>query len=162
MFDAVPQASTTQQNSPVVSPLTTPSLAHKGAAASTISPTPEQESWTSVNSLLACQGLLEVQPLHFVCCSTSDGARVERGDIQQVTVSVGASGVPSAVPFMSSAMPIPPPATLPTVSASLAALEQELQMLKVAIFYELKHLFCIIRCLERKQRVGSSISILSN
>lgn len=152
MFDAVPQASTTQQNSPIVSPLTTPSLAHKGAASSAISPTPEQESWSSVNSLLACQGLLEVQPLYFVCCSTSDGARVERADIQQVTVSVGATGVPSAVPLMSSAMPIPPPATLPTVSASLAALEQELQMLKVAIFYKHKHLFCIVGCLEHRQR----------
>ena len=110
-----------------------------------------------MNSLLACQGLLEVQPLHFVCCSTSDGARVERGDIQQVTVSVGATGVPSAVPLISSAMPIPPPATLPTVSASLAALEQELQMLKVAIFYELKHLFCIVRCLEQREAKGRFI-----
>jgi len=124
----VPKASTTQQNSPLVSSLSTPSLAYKGAPVSTISSSSHQEPWFNVNSSLACQGLLEVQPLHFVCCSTSDGARVERVDSLQVAGSLGPTGVPAAT------MPMPPPATLPTVSASLAALEQELQVLKVAIF----------------------------
>ena len=132
----MPQASTIQHNSPVVPTLAGPSLPYKGAPVSTVSSSPTQESCSSASSSLACQGLLEVQPLHFVCCSTSDGARVERGDIQQVASSLGPSGVPSAVPLLSSAMPIPPPAALPTVSASLAALEEELQMLKVAVFYK--------------------------
>lgn len=135
LFDAVPQASTIQHNSPVVTSLAGPSLGYKGAPVSTVSSSPNPESWSSASSSLACQGLLEVQPLHFVCCSTSDGARVERGDIQQVASSLGPSGVPSAVPLLSSTMPIPPPAALPTVSASLAALEEELQMLKVAVVY---------------------------
>ena len=92
-----------------------------------------------MNSPLACQGLLEVQPLHFVCCSTSDGARVERGDTQQIPGgSLGPSGASMAVPMMSSGMPssatLAP--TLPTVSASLAALEKELQMLKVIKFHD--------------------------
>ena len=136
LFDAIPQASTPQQNSPVVNSLSTPSLASKGATvtASSISSSSDQEPWISVNSSLASQGLLEVQPLHFVCCSTSDGARVERSDIQPVTGSLGPAGAPTTVPLMSSAMTMPPSAALPTVSASLAALEQELQMLKVATF----------------------------
>lgn len=89
-----------------------------------------------MNSPLACQGLLEVQPLHFVCCSTSDGARVERGDAQQIPGSIGSTGTPLPVPMMSGGIPSSAnfAPTLPTVSASLAALEQELQMLKVIIF----------------------------
>ena len=90
-----------------------------------------------MNSPLACQGLLEVLPLHFVCCSTSDGARVERGDTQQIPGgSLGSTGASMVAPMMSGASMVAPSSatlapTLPTVSASLAALEQELQMLKV-------------------------------
>ena len=88
-----------------------------------------------MNSPLACQGLLEVQPLHFVCCSTSDGARVERSDNQLLSGgSLGPSGAPVHVPMMSAGpMMVALAPTLPTVSASLVALEQELQMLKVLI-----------------------------
>lgn len=137
LFDAVPKPSTPQQNSPVVSALSTPSLAYKGASASTVTSTSssDQESWSGVNSSMACQGMLEVQPLHFVCSSTSDGARVERGDTQLVVGSLGPAGGSTAVPLMPSTITMPPSASLPTVSASLAALEQELQMLKVAMFY---------------------------
>lgn len=89
-----------------------------------------------MNSSLASQGLLEVQPLHFVCCSTSDGARVERGDIQPVKGSLGPVGAPVTVPFMASAMSMPPSSALPTDSASLVALEQELQVLKVTVLID--------------------------
>ena len=131
LFNAVPQTSTSQQNSPVASNLVMPTLTQKGVPpASTVSFTSEQESWSSASSSLACQGLLEVQPLHFVCCSTSDGARIERADVSQVTNSLGPTGA-STIPLVSSGAPMPMPAPLPTVSASLAALEQELQMLKV-------------------------------
>ncbi|XP_068681369.1 baculoviral IAP repeat-containing protein 6-like isoform X1 [Montipora foliosa] len=131
LFNAVPQTSTSQQNSPIASNLVMPSLTQKGVPPpSTVSFTSEQESWSSASSSLACQGLLEVQPLHFVCCSTSDGARIERADVSQVTNSLGPTGA-STIPLVSSGAPMPLPAPLPTVSASLAALEQELQMLKV-------------------------------
>lgn len=94
----------------------------------------DHESWSGVNSPLACQGLLEVQSLHFVCCSTSDGARVERGDTQQIPGgSLGPTGASVAVPMMSVGMPssstLAP--TLPNVTDSLVTLEIELQMLKV-------------------------------
>lgn len=106
-------------------------MAVKGALASGNS---DPESWSGVNSPLACQGLLEVQPLHFVCCSTSDGARVERGDTQQIPGgSLGSTGPSMAVPMMSGGMhsssTLAP--TLPNVTDSLVALEVELQMLKV-------------------------------
>lgn len=106
-------------------------MAVKGALASGNS---DHESWSGVNSPLACQGLLEVQPLHFVCCSTSDGARVERGDTQQIPGgSLGPPGPSVAVPMMAGGMPssstLAP--TLPNVTDSLVALEVELQMLKV-------------------------------
>ena len=73
---------------------------------------------------MACQGLLEVEPLQFVCCSTSDGAKVERNEVPVVGGAVACTGnktLPSTI-----AAP-----QLPTVSASLMALEQELQVLKV-------------------------------
>lgn len=134
LFDAIPQNPVVQQHSPLFSGLTTPSLAQKGVPpATTVGSTSEQESCSGTNSALACQGLLEVQPLHFVCCSTSDGARIERTDIIQVISSVGPAGAPPA-PLMSSSTPFPPPAPLPAVSASLTALEQELQLLKVGSF----------------------------
>ena len=139
LFDSVPQSCNQQQSSPVVSNLTAPSLASKcvsSVSTSTVASTSEQVSWSSVNSSLASQGLLEVQPLHFVCCSTSDGARVERGDIQPVKGSLGPVGASVAVPFMASAMSMPPSTTLPTDSASLVALEQELQVLKVTVLID--------------------------
>ena len=106
-------------------------MAVKGALASGNS---DYESQSGVNSPLACQGLLEVQPLHFVCCSTSDGARVERGDTQQIPGgSLGPTGTSVAVPVMPAGTSfwttLPP--TLPNVTDSLVALEVELQMLKV-------------------------------
>lgn len=60
---------------------------------------------------------------------------MERGDNHLLSGgSLGPSGTPVHVPMMSSGMPtgsaLAP--TLPTVSASLAALEQELHMLKVS------------------------------
>lgn len=132
LFDALPQASTSQQSSSVVNALSGVPLTVKVSSSSGGS---ESNSWSSVNSPLAWQGLLEVQPLHFVCCSTSDGARVERGDNHLLSGgSLGPSGTPVHVPMMSSGMPtgsaLAP--TLPTVSASLVALEQELHMLKVS------------------------------
>ena len=131
LFDAVPQPLTNPQSPPVVNGLSGLSLAVKGALPSGNS---DHESWSGVNSPLACQGLLEVQPLHFVCCSTSDGARVERGDTQQLPGgSLGPTGPSVSVPMMSGGMPssstLAP--TLPNVTDSLVALEVELQMLKV-------------------------------
>ena len=56
---------------------------------------PNSDTWWGCPSLLgltALTGLLEVEPLHFSCISTSDGTRVERDDASMFT---GTSSPPS-------------------------------------------------------------------
>ena len=97
------------------------------------------DSWDAAGTTknaTALQGLLEVEPLHFICCSTSDGARVEKSDVhgsgiaKSTTMAFGpvAPGNSISQPFYSTT-PV-----VPMVSASLAAVEQELLLLKVCIF----------------------------
>lgn len=76
-----------------------------------------------LNSLIAHQGLLEVEPLHFTCISTSDGARVERAESPQ---GVPVPGLPTT--GAAAAAALLPPAMLPTVSVST---EPDIEFLKV-------------------------------
>lgn len=77
------------------------------------------------------RGLLDVEPLHFICCSTSDGARVEKIDMQGN--GFGKIVPPSAMAPANSASQFfyTSASAAPAVPASLAAVEQELQLLKV-------------------------------
>lgn len=76
-------------------------------------------------SLIAHQGLLEVEPLHFTCISTSDGARVERAESSQV---VPVTGLPTAAVAAAAATGQALSSILPTVSVST---EPDIEFLKV-------------------------------
>ncbi|XP_064411867.1 baculoviral IAP repeat-containing protein 6 isoform X3 [Latimeria chalumnae] len=83
-------------------------------------------------SFTSLTGLLEVEPLHFTCVSTSDGTRVERDDAMStfgVTPTVGglSSGtVGEASTALSSAAQV----ALQSLSHAMASAEQQLQVLQ--------------------------------
>ncbi|XP_060789215.1 baculoviral IAP repeat-containing protein 6 isoform X6 [Neoarius graeffei] len=83
-------------------------------------------------SFTSLTGLLEVEPLHFTCVSTSDGTRVERDDAMStfgVTPSVaGLSGntVGEASTALSSAAQV----ALQSLSHAMVSAEQQLQVLQ--------------------------------
>ncbi|XP_022103700.1 LOW QUALITY PROTEIN: baculoviral IAP repeat-containing protein 6-like [Acanthaster planci] len=68
------------------------------------------------------RGLLEVEPLHFVCCSTSDGTHVER-------VGSGAETVQGSV-AINTGNPAMPETLTSSLSATMASAEQQLQLLQ--------------------------------
>ncbi|XP_056147249.1 baculoviral IAP repeat-containing protein 6 [Lampris incognitus] len=87
-------------------------------------------------SFTALTGLLEVEPLHFTCISTSDGTRVERDDASMFTVSTfgvtptvgglstGTAGEASTA--LSSAAQV----ALQSLSHAMVSAEQQLQVLQ--------------------------------
>ncbi|RMC12627.1 hypothetical protein DUI87_10151 [Hirundo rustica rustica] len=83
-------------------------------------------------SFTSLTGLLEVEPLHFTCVSTSDGTRIERDDAMStfgVTPAVGglSSGtVGEASTALSSAAQV----ALQSLSHAMASAEQQLQVLQ--------------------------------
>ncbi|XP_060789211.1 baculoviral IAP repeat-containing protein 6 isoform X2 [Neoarius graeffei] len=87
-------------------------------------------------SFTSLTGLLEVEPLHFTCVSTSDGTRVERDDASMFTVSTfgvtpsvaGLSGntVGEASTALSSAAQV----ALQSLSHAMVSAEQQLQVLQ--------------------------------
>ncbi|KAK3718781.1 hypothetical protein QZH41_014030 [Actinostola sp. cb2023] len=76
------------------------------------------DSTQYISKLVAHQGLLEVEPLHFTCTSTSDGARVERAESPHVV-----PGLPSAATATGQSLS----SMLPTVSVST---EPDIEFLK--------------------------------
>uniref|UniRef100_A0AAV2JLI0 Dual E2 ubiquitin-conjugating enzyme/E3 ubiquitin-protein ligase BIRC6 n=1 Tax=Knipowitschia caucasica TaxID=637954 RepID=A0AAV2JLI0_KNICA len=86
-------------------------------------------------SFTALTGLLEVEPLHFSCISTSDGTRVERDDASMFTVS--SFGVPPSVPMSSAsvgeastALSSAAQVALQSLSHAMVSAEQQLQVLQ--------------------------------
>ncbi|KAI9525107.1 Baculoviral IAP repeat-containing protein 6 [Dissostichus eleginoides] len=87
-------------------------------------------------SFTALTGLLEVEPLHFSCISTSDGTRVERDDASLFTVST--FGVTPAVGGLSSgtvgeastALSSAAQVALQSLSHAMVSAEQQLQVLQ--------------------------------
>ncbi|XP_019902908.2 baculoviral IAP repeat-containing protein 6 isoform X16 [Esox lucius] len=87
-------------------------------------------------SFTALTGLLEVEPLHFACISTSDGTRVERDDASMFTVStfgvtpavggLSAGTVGEASTALSSAAQV----ALQSLSHAMVSAEQQLQVLQ--------------------------------
>uniref|UniRef100_A0A8C1V3E6 Dual E2 ubiquitin-conjugating enzyme/E3 ubiquitin-protein ligase BIRC6 n=1 Tax=Cyprinus carpio TaxID=7962 RepID=A0A8C1V3E6_CYPCA len=87
-------------------------------------------------SFTALTGLLEVEPLHFTCISTSDGTRVERDDASMFTVStfgvtptvtgLSAGSVGEASTALSSAAQV----ALQSLSHAMVSAEQQLQVLQ--------------------------------
>uniref|UniRef100_A0A8B9K1H4 Baculoviral IAP repeat containing 6 n=1 Tax=Astyanax mexicanus TaxID=7994 RepID=A0A8B9K1H4_ASTMX len=88
-------------------------------------------------SFTALTGLLEVEPLHFTCVSTSDGTRVERDDASMFTVStfgvtptvagLSAGTVGEASTALSSAAQV----ALQSLSHAMVSAEQQLQKAKL-------------------------------
>ncbi|KAI3362796.1 hypothetical protein L3Q82_001656 [Scortum barcoo] len=87
-------------------------------------------------SFTALTGLLEVEPLHFTCISTSDGTRVERDDASMFTVST--FGVTPAVSGLSTgtvgeastALSSAAQVALQSLSHAMVSAEQQLQVLQ--------------------------------
>ncbi|KAM4615408.1 dual E2 ubiquitin-conjugating enzyme/E3 ubiquitin-protein ligase BIRC6 [Polymixia lowei] len=87
-------------------------------------------------SFTALTGLLEVEPLHFTCISTSDGTRVERDDASMFTVStfgvtpavggLSTGSVGEASTALSSAAQV----ALQSLSHAMVSAEQQLQVLQ--------------------------------
>ncbi|KAG8444151.1 hypothetical protein GDO86_009363 [Hymenochirus boettgeri] len=88
-------------------------------------------------SFTSLTGLLEVEPLHFTCVSTSDGTRIERDDASTFTVStfgvtpavggLSAGNVGEASTALSSAAQV----ALQSLSHAMASAEQQLQKAKL-------------------------------
>uniref|UniRef100_A0AAX7VUJ3 UBC core domain-containing protein n=1 Tax=Astatotilapia calliptera TaxID=8154 RepID=A0AAX7VUJ3_ASTCA len=88
-------------------------------------------------SFTALTGLLEVEPLHFTCISTSDGTRVERDDASMFTVStfgvtptvggLSTGTVGEASTALSSAAQV----ALQSLSHAMVSAEQQLQKAKL-------------------------------
>ncbi|CAH2249478.1 baculoviral IAP repeat-containing 6 [Pelobates cultripes] len=88
-------------------------------------------------SFTSLTGLLEVEPLHFTCVSTSDGTRIERDDASTFTVStfgvtpavggLSAGTVGEASTALSSAAQV----ALQSLSHAMASAEQQLQKAKL-------------------------------
>uniref|UniRef100_A0A673KNA8 Dual E2 ubiquitin-conjugating enzyme/E3 ubiquitin-protein ligase BIRC6 n=1 Tax=Sinocyclocheilus rhinocerous TaxID=307959 RepID=A0A673KNA8_9TELE len=93
-------------------------------------------SGAAEGSFTALTGLLEVEPLHFTCVSTSDGTRVERDDASMFTVStfgvtptvtgLSAGTVGEASTALSSAAQV----ALQSLSHAMVSAEQQLQVLQ--------------------------------
>ncbi|XP_076848185.1 LOW QUALITY PROTEIN: dual E2 ubiquitin-conjugating enzyme/E3 ubiquitin-protein ligase BIRC6 [Brachyhypopomus gauderio] len=90
-------------------------------------------------SFTALTGLLEVEPLHFTCVSTSDGTRVERDDASMFTVSTfgvtpTVAGLPagSVGPMgeASTALSSAAQVALQSLSHAMVSAEQQLQVLQ--------------------------------
>uniref|UniRef100_A0A2K6ES84 Baculoviral IAP repeat containing 6 n=1 Tax=Propithecus coquereli TaxID=379532 RepID=A0A2K6ES84_PROCO len=83
-------------------------------------------------SFTSLTGLLEVEPLHFTCVSTSDGTRIERDDAMSsfgVTPAVG--GLSSGtVGEASTALTSAAQVALQSLSHAMASAEQQLQVLQ--------------------------------
>ncbi|XP_042305457.1 LOW QUALITY PROTEIN: baculoviral IAP repeat-containing protein 6 [Sceloporus undulatus] len=87
-------------------------------------------------SFTSLTGLLEVEPLHFTCVSTSDGTRIERDDASTFTVStfgvtptvggLSSGTVGEASTALSSAAQV----ALQSLSHAMASAEQQLQVLQ--------------------------------
>ncbi|XP_029377805.1 baculoviral IAP repeat-containing protein 6 isoform X4 [Echeneis naucrates] len=83
-------------------------------------------------SFTALTGLLEVEPLHFTCISTSDGTRVERDDAMStfgVTPTVGGLST-GAVGEASTALSSAAQVALQSLSHAMVSAEQQLQVLQ--------------------------------
>ncbi|XP_056423373.1 baculoviral IAP repeat-containing protein 6 isoform X3 [Hyla sarda] len=93
-------------------------------------------STAAEGSFTSLTGLLEVEPLHFTCVSTSDGTRIERDDASTFTVStfgvtpavggLSAGTVGEASTALSSAAQV----ALQSLSHAMASAEQQLQVLQ--------------------------------
>ncbi|XP_029691286.1 baculoviral IAP repeat-containing protein 6 isoform X2 [Takifugu rubripes] len=87
-------------------------------------------------SFTALTGLLEVEPLHFTCISTSDGTRVERDDASIFTVSTfGVTPAVNSVPAgpfseASTALSSAAQVALQSLSHAMVSAEQQLQVLQ--------------------------------
>ncbi|MFT7805918.1 baculoviral IAP repeat-containing protein 6 isoform X6 [Arapaima gigas] len=87
-------------------------------------------------SFTALTGLLEVEPLHFACVSTSDGTRVERDDASMFTVSTfgvtpAVGGLPAgSVGEASTALSSAAQVALQSLSHAMVSAEQQLQVLQ--------------------------------
>uniref|UniRef100_A0A3B4VL83 Baculoviral IAP repeat containing 6 n=1 Tax=Seriola dumerili TaxID=41447 RepID=A0A3B4VL83_SERDU len=87
-------------------------------------------------SFTALTGLLEVEPLHFTCISTSDGTRVERDDASMFTVSTfgvtpAVGGLSTgAVGEASTALSSAAQVALQSLSHAMVSAEQQLQVLQ--------------------------------
>ncbi|XP_075902304.1 dual E2 ubiquitin-conjugating enzyme/E3 ubiquitin-protein ligase BIRC6 isoform X2 [Nelusetta ayraudi] len=87
-------------------------------------------------SFTALTGLLEVEPLHFTCISTSDGTRVERDDASMFTVSTfgvtpAVGGLPAGtVGEASTALSSAAQVALQSLSHAMVSAEQQLQVLQ--------------------------------
>ncbi|XP_061601104.1 baculoviral IAP repeat-containing protein 6 isoform X2 [Cololabis saira] len=87
-------------------------------------------------SFTALTGLLEVEPLHFTCISTSDGTRVERDDASMFTVSTfgmtpTVGGLPTGtVGEASTALSSAAQVALQSLSHAMVSAEQQLQVLQ--------------------------------
>ncbi|XP_035388618.1 baculoviral IAP repeat-containing protein 6 isoform X6 [Electrophorus electricus] len=83
-------------------------------------------------SFTALTGLLEVEPLHFTCVSTSDGTRVERDDamstfgVTPTVAGLSAGPVGEASTALSSAAQV----ALQSLSHAMVSAEQQLQVLQ--------------------------------
>uniref|UniRef100_A0AAQ5Y9L2 Dual E2 ubiquitin-conjugating enzyme/E3 ubiquitin-protein ligase BIRC6 n=1 Tax=Amphiprion ocellaris TaxID=80972 RepID=A0AAQ5Y9L2_AMPOC len=83
-------------------------------------------------SFTALTGLLEVEPLHFTCISTSDGTRVERDDAMStfgVTPAVGGLST-GTVGEASTALSSAAQVALQSLSHAMVSAEQQLQVLQ--------------------------------
>uniref|UniRef100_A0A3P8PMR4 Dual E2 ubiquitin-conjugating enzyme/E3 ubiquitin-protein ligase BIRC6 n=1 Tax=Astatotilapia calliptera TaxID=8154 RepID=A0A3P8PMR4_ASTCA len=83
-------------------------------------------------SFTALTGLLEVEPLHFTCISTSDGTRVERDDAMStfgVTPTVGGLST-GTVGEASTALSSAAQVALQSLSHAMVSAEQQLQVLQ--------------------------------
>uniref|UniRef100_A0A673KPC9 Dual E2 ubiquitin-conjugating enzyme/E3 ubiquitin-protein ligase BIRC6 n=1 Tax=Sinocyclocheilus rhinocerous TaxID=307959 RepID=A0A673KPC9_9TELE len=89
-------------------------------------------SGAAEGSFTALTGLLEVEPLHFTCVSTSDGTRVERDDamstfgVTPTVTGLSAGTVGEASTALSSAAQV----ALQSLSHAMVSAEQQLQVLQ--------------------------------
>ncbi|XP_078504876.1 dual E2 ubiquitin-conjugating enzyme/E3 ubiquitin-protein ligase BIRC6 isoform X3 [Lissotriton helveticus] len=87
-------------------------------------------------SFTSLTGLLEVEPLHFTCVSTSDGTRIERDDASTFTVSnfgvtpVIGNIITTPVGETSTALSSAAQVALQSLSHAMASAEQQLQVLQ--------------------------------
>uniref|UniRef100_A0A3B3YZP8 UBC core domain-containing protein n=1 Tax=Poecilia mexicana TaxID=48701 RepID=A0A3B3YZP8_9TELE len=86
-------------------------------------------------SFTALTGLLEVEPLHFTCISTSDGTRVERDDASMFTSTFGVTPAMGSlstgtVGEASTALSSAAQVALQSLSHAMVSAEQQLQVLQ--------------------------------
>ncbi|XP_078260781.1 dual E2 ubiquitin-conjugating enzyme/E3 ubiquitin-protein ligase BIRC6 isoform X6 [Rhinoraja longicauda] len=89
-------------------------------------------SGAAEGSFTALTGLLEVEPLHFTCISTSDGTRVERDDAMSGFGLTGIVGglTTGTVGEASTALSSAAQVALQSLSHAMASAEQQLQVLQ--------------------------------